>query len=148
MRRVDMDTSTCLVCDKRLDAEALCIPATGGLGWGHLAAPIQRFVIAFGPTTQPQDWTIRRACAVDLRERAQPAWLATRPSRLEAAGLALPRRHGARGRAARVGPARLLQRWRPAPPIACPLPPHPPLHLRGEEPAAAFAQGALALCGP
>ena len=57
------------VCHLRLDyldAEALCIQATGVLGWSHIADHIQRLVIPLGPTTPHHDGTIRLSCAVDL----------------------------------------------------------------------------------
>src|SRR5215510_16376142 len=110
MRLVNMETSTFLVCEKGLDAEAFFIPATGFLCCGHIADQIQRLLIPLGPTTQHHDGTISLACAVDLLQLDQPARLETGAERIQAEGLAFPRRHSARGRAARVGPACLLQR--------------------------------------
>src|SRR5215475_10631161 len=110
MRLMNMETATFLVCEKGLDAEPLFIQATGFLCCGHIADQIQRLVIPLGPTTQPQDWSIRLACDVDLLALDQPARLETRAERIQAEGLTLPCRYGARGRATRVGPARLLQR--------------------------------------
>ena len=106
---MNMEASTFLVCEKGLDAESLFIQATGLLCCGQIADQIQRLLIPFGPTTQQQDWPICLACDVDLLSLDQPTRLETRASGIEAEGLALPRRHRARGRAARVGPARLLQ---------------------------------------
>ena len=62
-----------------LDTAALFIKATGRLGCGHRAHHIPRFLIPFGPTTQPQDGTIRLAWDVDLLSLDQPAGLSTRP---------------------------------------------------------------------
>src|SRR5262244_1942173 len=109
MRLVNMEAATFLVCEKSLDAEAFFIQATGFLCGGHSADQIQRLLIPLGPTTQHHDWAIRLSCTVDRLQLDQPAWLETRAERIQAEGLALPRRHGARGRATRVGPARLLQ---------------------------------------
>src|SRR6266513_4471913 len=106
---MNMEPSTFLVCEKGLDAEALFIPATGCLCSGHITDQIQRLLIPLGPTTQHHDWTISLSCAVDLLQLDQPARLETRAERIQAEGLTLPRRHGTRGRATRVGPARLLQ---------------------------------------
>src|SRR5262249_33077036 len=106
-----------------------------------------RFLLSFGPPTQSQDGTIRLACDGDLLELAQPAWLEPHPSRIEAEGLALPRRQRARGRAARVGPARSLPRWLQARPIACPIAQQPHLRPRGNEPAEEFDHGDMALYG-
>ena len=117
MRLVNMETSTFLVCKKGLDAEPFFIQATRLLCCGHIADQIQRLLISLGPTTQHHDGTIRLACAVDLLQLNQPAWLETRAERIKAEGLALPPRHGARGRATRVGPARLLQRLLQSRPI-------------------------------
>jgi hypothetical protein len=103
--------------------------------------------IACGPTTPHHAGTRRLACAVALLARDQSAWREPPPSRIAAAGRARPRRPRARGRAARVGPARLRQRWLQARPIACPLAQHHPLRPRGDEPAEACDQGEMALCG-
>src|SRR5215468_3802011 len=107
---MNMETATLLVSQKSRDAEALFIPATRFLCGGHIADHIQRFVIPLGPTTQHHDWPLRLSGIVDLFELAQPARLETRAERIQAAGLARPRRHGTRSRATRIGPARLLQR--------------------------------------
>ena len=66
-------------------------------------------MLALGPTTQHHDWTISLSRVVDLLQLDQPARLETRAERIQAEGLTLPRRHGTRGRATGVGPARLLQ---------------------------------------
>src|SRR5918994_428611 len=117
---MNMETSTFLVCEKGLDAEPLFIPATGFLGCGHIADQIQWLLIPLGPTAQQQDWTIRLACDVDLLALDQPARLETRAERIQAEGLTLPCRHGARGRATRVGPAHLLERLLEPRPIEFP----------------------------
>src|SRR5438093_6125176 len=107
---MNMETAAFLVRKKGLDAEALFIPATGSFCGGHIADQIQRLVIPLGPTTPHHDWTICLSCVVDLLSLDQPARLETRAQCIKAEGLARPRRHGARGRATRVGPTRLLQR--------------------------------------
>jgi hypothetical protein len=72
---------------------------------------------------------------VDLLSLDQPTRLETRPERIEAEGLARPRRHGARGCAARVGPARLLQRLLQLRPIEFPIAEQHHLRPRGDQPA-------------
>src|SRR5215831_1587995 len=113
-------TPLCHVRFDYLEAAALLIQATGCRGCGPSTHHIQRCGISFGPPPPHQHGTLRLGCAVALLYLAQPAGLATRPERIAAEGRALPRRHGARGRAARGGPARLLQRVLQARPIACP----------------------------
>jgi hypothetical protein len=131
-------TPFCHVRLDYLDAEALCIQATGFLCGGHLPDHIQRRLRPLGPTTPPHHGPIRLACAVDLLSRDQPAWLETRAERLQAERLALPRRHGARGRATRGGPACLLQGVLEPRPIACPIAQQHHLRPRGEQPADEF----------
>src|SRR2546428_10592989 len=104
MRLMNMETATFLVCEKGLDAEALCIKATGFLCCGHIADQIQRLVIPLGPTTQHHDGTIRLSCDMDVLDLDQSAWLETRPQGIEAKRRAVPRRCRAHGRAACVGP--------------------------------------------
>jgi hypothetical protein len=104
-------------------------------------------VLPLGPTAQHQDGTIRRACAVDLRARDQPARRETRAERLQAAGRTLPWHHGARGRATRGGPARRLQRVLPPRPIACASAPQPALHPCWQQPADEVDQGEMARFG-
>jgi len=70
---------------------------------------------------------------VDLFSLDQPAWLETRAKRIQAAGLARPRRHGARGRATRLGPAHLLQHVLQSRPIACAIAQQHDLRPRGDQ---------------
>jgi hypothetical protein len=147
MRRVTMQPAAWLVGEQGLAAPALFLPATGCLCGGHRAAHRPRCLLSLGPPTAHQAGTRRFACAVHRLARAQPARLETRAERLQAAGRACPRRHGARGRAARGGPARRLQRVRPPRPLACPLAPPPHLHSRWAPPPAACDAGARACCG-
>src|SRR6266436_1402324 len=105
-----MAPSTLLVREKGLNTEALCIRATGVLCWGHVADQRQRILIPLGPTTPHHDGTIRLSCAMDVLSLDQSAWLETRPQDIEAKCRAVPRRRRAQGRAAGVGPARLMQR--------------------------------------
>src|ERR1700756_98510 len=104
MRLMNMEPSTFLVCEKGLNTESLFIQATGFLCCGQIADHIQRLVIPLGPTTQHHDWTIRLARVVDLLALDQLARFETRAERIQAEGRALPRCHGARGRATRVRP--------------------------------------------
>src|SRR5215831_18813270 len=147
MRLVNMEAATFLVCEKSLDAEAFFIQATGFLCGGHSADQIQRLLIPLGPTTQHHDWAIRLSCTVDRLQLDQPAWLEARAERIQAEGLALPRRHGARSRATRVGPARLLQRLLESRPIEFPIAQQPHLRPRGEQPADEVDQGDMELFG-
>src|SRR5215475_1651631 len=119
MRLVNMAASTFLVCKKGLNTESLFIQATRFLCCVPIANQIQRLVIALGPTTQHHDGAIRLACVVDLLAFEQLTRFETRAERIQAEGLALPRRHGTRGGATRRGPARLLERWLEPCPVAC-----------------------------
>src|SRR4030095_15106404 len=133
--------------EKGLDAEALFIPATGCLCSGPIPDHIPRLLIPLGPTTQPQDGTIRLSGAVDLLQLDQPARLETRAERLQAAGRTLPRRPGPRGRATRVGPARLLQPLLESRPIACAIASPRPRRPCWDQPAAQVDQGDRERCG-
>ena len=104
-------------------------------------------MIPLGPTTQHQDGTIRLACDVDLLALNQPARLETRAERIPAEGLARPRRHGARGRAARVGPTRLLERLLKPHPIEFAIAQQHHLRPRGDQPADEFDQGDMEKIG-
>ena len=146
MGRMQMAPSTVLVCEQGLDAEALCIQATGCLCSGHLPAHIQRLLLPLGPPTPHPHGTIRLACTVALLSRDQPARLETRAAGIQAAGLARPRRHGARGCVTRGGPARLLQGVLEPRPSACPSAQHHPPRSRWEQPADAFDSGDRASC--
>src|SRR6266581_7443363 len=110
MRLVNMETSTFLVGEKGLDAETLLIIAARLLCGVHIADQIQRLLIPLGPTTQYHDRPIGITGKLHLLSFDEGAWFATRPQGIETEGLAFPRRHGAQGRAAGVGPARLVQR--------------------------------------
>src|SRR5262245_11928790 len=68
MRLMNMKPSTFLVGEKRLNPEALFIPATGVLGVRHSTDQIQRLVIPLGPTTEHHHWTI---CLSGKLHRAQ-----------------------------------------------------------------------------
>jgi len=138
--------ATFLVRKKGLDAEARFVPATRVLCGGHRADHRQRLVLPLGPTPQPQDGTRRFAGVVDLFELAQPPRLATRTERLKAAGFTRPRRHGTCGGATRRGPARLLARLLALRPIACASAPPHAWRPRGEQRAAAGAQGERQRC--
>jgi hypothetical protein len=142
-----MEPSTFLVCEKGRNTEALFLPATGFLCGGHMADHIQRLVLPLGPTTPPHDGTIRLARVVDLLAREQLAQFATRAERIQAEGLALPRCHGARGRAARVRPTRLRQRVRPPRPIECAIAQHHHRRPCGAQPTAACDEGDRERCG-
>src|SRR5262245_32400886 len=96
--------STFLVRDKRFNTDALCIPATGVLGVRHIPEQGQRLLLSLRPTTEPQHWTIGLPGHWHGLECEQPPRLATRPHGSEAAGGALPWRHGAQRRAAPRGP--------------------------------------------
>jgi hypothetical protein len=71
-----------------------------------------------GPTTPHHNGTIRLTGDMDILSLHQAAWLQTRPQRIEAKRLAVPRRRGAHGRAADLGPAHLVQRALQIRPIA------------------------------
>src|SRR5262245_17767725 len=113
-----MASSTFLICKKGLNTEALCIEATRFLCCRHITDHLQGRVIPFGPTTQPHDGTIRFSCVVGLFSLDQPPRLETRAERIQAEGVARPRRHGTCGGATRIGPARLLERLLELRPIA------------------------------
>src|SRR5262245_42371324 len=110
MRLMNMESSTFLVCKKGLNTEALCIQATGFLCYRHIPDHIQGLLIPLGPTTQHHDWTIGLSCHMDVLKRNQAAWLETHPQGIEAKRRAVPRRRRAQGRAADVGPTRLMER--------------------------------------
>src|SRR6266705_6694243 len=110
MRLVKMETSAFLVREKGLDAETLLIIAARLLSGVHIADQIQRILIPLGPTTQDHHRPIGVPGKLHLLSCDEGAWFATRPQGIETEGHALPRRHGAQGRAAGVGPARLVQR--------------------------------------
>jgi hypothetical protein len=67
-------------------------------------------VIPLGPTTPHHDGTIRLSGDMDVLSLDQAAWFETRPQGIEAKWRAVPCRRRAHGRAAGVGPARLMQR--------------------------------------
>jgi hypothetical protein len=144
---MQMEPATCLVCAPGLEAQARFLPATGFLGCRPSADHLPRLVLPLGPTTQPHDETICLAWGGARLSRAPPARLATRAERLQAEGLARPRRHGARGRAARGGPAHRLERLLEPRPLAGPLAQHPPLRPRGAQPAAEGDHGQRERCG-
>src|SRR5262245_29560520 len=107
---MNMEPSTFLVCKKSLDTKALFIQATGFLCESHITNQIQWLLIPLGPTTQHHDGTICLTCDMNILELNQAAWLETHPQGIEAKGCAVPRRRRAHGRAAYVGPARLMER--------------------------------------
>jgi hypothetical protein len=110
MRRMQLASATFLVCEKGLKTEALFIPATGCLCCQPMADHLQRLLLSLGPTTPHHDGTIRLACAMDVLDLDQAACFEPRPQGLEAQGRAVPRRRRAHGRAAGIGPARLMPR--------------------------------------
>src|SRR5512138_441898 len=132
MRLMKMKSSTFLVCKKGLNTEALFIPATGFLCCHHIADQIQRLLILLGPTTQHHDGTIRLACDMDVLDLDQAAWFETRPQGSEAKCRSVPRRRRAHGRAAGVGPARLMQRGLQCRPVELAVPQKDHLGPRGE----------------
>src|SRR5215468_236659 len=107
---MNMEPATFLVCKKSLYTEALFIQATGFLCKSHITDQIQWLVIPLGPTTQHHDGPIYLTCDLNVLELNQSAWLETRPQSIEAKCRAVPRRRRAHGRAAYVGPARLMER--------------------------------------
>src|SRR4029453_4102968 len=135
---MNMEPSTFLVCEKGLDAEALFIPATGCLCSSHITDQIQRLVIPLGPKTHHHEGAPRPSCAVDLLQLDQPARLETRAECIQTEGLTLPRRHGTRGRATRVGPARLLQGLLEPRPIEFPIAQQHHPRSRWDQPADEF----------
>src|SRR5215467_4244824 len=107
---MDMEPTTFLVRKKSLNTEALLIQATGFLCCRHITDQIQWLLIPLGPTTQHHNRTIYLSCDMDVLELNQAAWLETRPQGIKAKRRAVPRRCRAHGRAAYVGPARLMER--------------------------------------
>ena len=83
-----------------------------------MADHIPRLLLSLGPTTQHHDGTLRLACDRDVLDLDQAAWFAIRPQGIEAKGRAVPRRRRAHGRAAGLGPARLMPRGLQRRPIA------------------------------
>jgi hypothetical protein len=140
--------ATLLVGETGLQTEALFLPAPGGLCCQPMADHLPRLVIPRGPTTQPQDGTLRLACAMDVLDREPAAWGETRPQGIEAQGRAGPRRRRARGRAAGVGPARLRPRGVPCRPGARAVAPHAPRRPRQAPLAPPRDHGAGERCRP
>lgn len=76
----------------------------------HIADQIQRLLIPLGPTTEDHHRPIGITGKLHLLQCDEGAWLATRPQGIEAEGRARSGCRRAQGRAAHVGPARLVQR--------------------------------------
>src|SRR5499427_6166629 len=106
---------------------------------------IQRLVIALGPTTQHHDGAIRLARVVDLLAFDQLPRFETRAECIQAEGLALPRRHGTRGGATRIGPARLLERLLEPRPVEFAIAQQHDLRTRGDQLADEGDQGDMQL---
>jgi hypothetical protein len=92
----------------------------------HSADHLQGLVIPLSPPTQHHHWTIGVPGQLHLLERDARPRLATRSQGIQTQGLAVPRRHGARGWAARRAPARLMERLLQRCPLARPVA-QPPL---------------------
>ena len=98
-------------------------------------------MLSLGPTTPHHDGAIGLARVVDLLACAPLTRFETRAERLKAEGLALPRRHGTRGGATRLGPARRLERLLEPRPVACAIAPQHDWRPRGEQRADEGDQG-------
>ena len=121
MRCRPMTPSTFLVRTARFDAAAFCIQTARLLGCVPLRHHIQRVLLAFGPTTDAHDRTICLTWKAPLLARDPGARLAPHPQRIEAKGLAVPRRRHGHARATPRGPSGLCKRVLKVHAIACAL---------------------------
>src|SRR5262245_39001787 len=110
MRFVQKETTTFLVREKGFNTKALGIQPTRLLGGSQIGDQIQWVFIAFGPTTDEHNRTIRGLCKAHLREGDEPSRLETPPQGIEAKGFALPRCCHMTPRATHIGPAGVCQR--------------------------------------
>src|SRR5215510_12825321 len=147
MRFMNMEPTTFLVRKKSLNTEALLIQATGFLCCRYITDQIQWLLIPLGPTTQHHDGTIYLSCDMDVLELNQSAWLETCPQGIEAKRRAGPRRRRAHGRAAYVGPARLLERGLEGRPVELAVAQQDHLGPLGDHLAYQLDQGDMELFG-
>src|SRR5438094_3351023 len=144
---MNREPSTFLVCKKGLNAAALFIQAPGFLCCRPITDHEQQLVRPLGPPTQHPDGTLGLSCAMDVLALNQSAWLATRPQGIEAKRRGVPRRRRAHGRAAYVGPARLMQRRLEGRPLERAVAQKDHLGPRRDPLAHPLDHGAVEVCG-
>src|SRR5207245_11092999 len=105
MRFVQMEATTLLIREKRLNPKSFAIQATGVLGCSHIRDQIDGLFIPLCPTTNEHNRTLRHPGKQHLRYLNQGSWLDTRPQAVETKGLAAPPRRPVATRAAHIRPA-------------------------------------------
>src|SRR2546426_5123834 len=79
MRLVQMEATTLLLREKRLNPKSFAIQATGVLGCSHIRDQIDGLFLPLCPTTNAHNRTILFPGKQHLRSLNEASWLDTRP---------------------------------------------------------------------